>query len=70
LTVEQKGTFPNVCPDFVVELRSASDNLAPLQAKMREYLENGAALGWLIDPQSRQLEIYRVGQTVEILKTR
>jgi Uma2 family endonuclease len=68
LTTEQKGTFPNICPDFVVELRSGSDNLAPLQEKMREYLENGAVLGWLIDPKNRQVEIYRIGQEVEILK--
>ncbi len=68
LTSEQKGTFPNICPDFVVELRSASDNLAPLQAKMREYLENGAVLGWLIDPKNCQVEIYRAGQAVEILE--
>lgn len=68
LTTEQKGTFPNICPDFVVELRSASDNLAPLQAKMREYLENGAMLGWLIDPKNRRVEIYRFGQEVEVLE--
>jgi Uma2 family endonuclease len=68
LTAEQKGTFPNICPDFVVELRSASDNLAPLQEKMREYLENGAVLGWLIDPKNRRVEIYRVGQAMEILE--
>jgi Uma2 family endonuclease len=68
LTTEQKGTFPNICPDFIVEIRSASDNLAPLQEKMREYLENGAVLGWLIDPKNRQVEIYRIDQEVEILK--
>jgi Uma2 family endonuclease len=68
LTVEEKGTFPQICPDFVVELRSASDNLAPLQEKMREYLANGAVLGWLIDPKNRQVEIYRVGQEVEVLE--
>jgi Uma2 family endonuclease len=50
-----------------VELRSDSDNLAPLQAKLQEYIENGAVLGWLIDPQNRQVEIYRVGQAPEIL---
>jgi Uma2 family endonuclease len=68
LATEKKGTFPNICPDFVVEIRSGSDNLAPLQEKMREYLENGAVLGWLIDPKNRQVEIYRDGQAVEILK--
>ena len=49
------------CPDFVVEIRSTSDNLAPLQAKMRLYLENGALLGWLIDPPNRQVYVYRTG---------
>jgi Uma2 family endonuclease len=67
LTDEQKGTFPQICPDFVVELRSASDNLLPLQEKMREYLANGAVLGWLINPKNRQVEIYRVNEDVEVL---
>lgn len=51
-----------ICPDFVIEIRSGTDNLAPLQAKMRLYLENGAALGWLIDPRNRRVYIYRAGQ--------
>ncbi len=67
LTDEQKGTFPNICPDFVVELRSGSDDLKSLQAKMQEYMENGAKLGWLIDPQNKIVEVYRVGLEVEIL---
>ncbi|MDJ1174042.1 Uma2 family endonuclease [Roseofilum capinflatum] len=67
LTDEQKGTFPNICPDFVVELRSESDTLKSLQEKMQEYMENGAKLGWLIDPQNRAVEVYRVGLDVEIL---
>jgi Uma2 family endonuclease len=67
LTDEQKGTFPNICPDFVVELRSGSDALKPLQEKMQEYMENGAKLGWLIDPQNKIVEVYRVGLEVEIL---
>ena len=50
------------CPDLVVEIRSTSDNLAPLQAKMRLYLENGALLGWLIDPANRRVYVYRAGQ--------
>ena len=68
LTPEQKGTFANICPDFVVELRSASDSLSSLQAKMQEYMDNGTRLGWLIDPRNRQVEIYRQGQDVEILE--
>jgi Uma2 family endonuclease len=68
LTLEQKGTFANICPDFVVELRSSSDSLKSLQAKMKEYIDNGALLGWLIDPQQRQVEIYRPGLAVEVLE--
>lgn len=67
LTPEQKGTFANICPDFVVELRSASDTLSSQQEKMREYMDNGAVLGWLIDPQNRTVEIYRAGLAVEVL---
>ncbi len=67
LTPEQKGTFANICPDFVVELRSASDTLSSQQEKMREYMDNGAVLGWLIDPQNRTVEIYRAGLEVEVL---
>ena len=68
LTPEQKGTFANICPDFVVELRSSSDSLKSLQAKMREYIDNGARLGWLIDPQQRRVEIYRPGLAVSVLE--
>ena len=68
LTPAQKGTFANICPDFVVELRSSSDRLQPLQDKMAEYLENGTQLGWLIDPQQRRVEIYRSGLPVEVLE--
>lgn len=68
LTSEQKGTFANICPDFVVELRSSSDSLKSVQAKMREYIDNGALLGWLIDPQQRRVEIYRPGLDVEVLE--
>jgi len=68
LTSEEKNTFPNICPDFVVELRSNSDALKPLQEKMKEYLDNGAKLGWLINPQQRQVEIYRQGKEKEVLE--
>jgi Uma2 family endonuclease len=67
LTPEQQA-FPLLAPDFVVELRSNSDDLQRLRAKMQEYLENGVRLGWLINPQDRQVEIYRPGQAVEILE--
>jgi len=52
LTSEQQDSFPPLCPDFVVELRSKSDSLKSLQDKMQEYLENGLLLGWLIDIQN------------------
>ena len=51
-----------LCPDFVVEIRSGTDNLAPLRAKMRLYMQNGALLGWLIDPRNHRVYIYRAGQ--------
>ncbi|MGC9528426.1 MAG: Uma2 family endonuclease [Limnospira sp.] len=68
LTPEQKGTFANICPDFVVELRSDSDTLKSLREKMREYMDNGAKLGWLLDPKHRKVEIYRPESPVEILE--
>jgi Uma2 family endonuclease len=68
LTDVQQQTFANVCPDFVVELRSKSDRLKPLREKMQEYMENGARLGWLINPKQRQVEVYRAGKAVEILE--
>jgi Uma2 family endonuclease len=59
LAKEEQEEFPPLCPDFVVELRSRSDNLATLQAKMQEYMANGAQLGWLIDPQEKKIYVYR-----------
>jgi Uma2 family endonuclease len=67
LTPEQKKKFLPLCPDFVVELRSPSDRLPRAQAKMREWIDNGAKLGWLIDPEARTVYIYRPGQTTERL---
>ncbi|AUB37142.1 Endonuclease, Uma2 family [Nostoc flagelliforme CCNUN1] len=55
---------------MAVELRSASDSLKTVQQKMQEYIDNGVRLGWLIDPQNQQVEIYRPGQDVEILRRR
>ncbi len=66
LTDEQKSSFAPICPDFVIELRSASDSLSSLQAKMQEYLDNGITLGWLIDRKNRRVYIYRPHQEVEI----
>ena len=66
LTSQQRKGFVTLCPDFVIELRSESDSLPKLQAKMREYIDNGARLGWLIDPQNRRVEIYRPETDVEV----
>lgn len=59
--------FLPLCPDFAIELRSTSDTLAAVQANMREYLENSLQLGWLINPQDQQVEVYRLNQPVEVL---
>ena len=69
LSPEQKQKFAPICPDFVVELRSASDNLKPLQEKMQEYMrEPGVQLGWLIDRKNRIVYIYRPGLPEECLE--
>ena len=67
LSIEQKRRFLPLCPDFVVELRSVTDPLADLQAKMEEYRDNGARLGWLIDPEEHGVHVYRPGRAVETL---
>lgn len=61
--------FLPLAPDFVVELRSASDSLAKMQAKMAEYRDNGVCLGWLIDQKNQRVEIYRLGEDVEVLQS-
>jgi Uma2 family endonuclease len=66
LTQEQREKFAPLCPDFVVELRSRTDRLADLQEKMQEYLDNGARLGWLLDPIDTRVYVYRPGQSVEM----
>jgi Uma2 family endonuclease len=68
LTLEQQEKFPPLCPDFVIELRSRTDSLNQLQEKMQEYLDSGLQLGWLINPQAQQVEIYRPNQAVEIVQ--
>jgi Uma2 family endonuclease len=68
LRAEEREEFPPLCPDFVVELRSRSDDLATLQAKMQEYMANGAQLGWLIDPQAKNVYVYRPGADVVCLE--
>jgi len=67
LTKQQKGSFAPICPDFVVEIRSPSDNLTQLYLKMFEYLENGTALGWLIDPLRRKVYVYMPNKETVVL---
>lgn len=67
LTPAQQKKFPPIAPDFVIELRSETDDLETLRSKLHEYLDNGVQLGWLINPQDKQAEIYRQNQPVETL---
>lgn len=67
LSAQQKTKFAPICPDFVVELRSPSDNLKMLQDKMQEYINNGVSLGWLIDRTTRQVYIYTPDSEVKSL---
>jgi Uma2 family endonuclease len=67
LTPEQRKKFPPIAPDFIIELRSASDNLATLREKMSEYLDAGVQLAWLINPQQQQVEVYQQQQQVKLI---
>jgi Uma2 family endonuclease len=69
LTSDQRRKFLPICPDFVVELVSESDDLKAIENKMQEYLDNGLGLGWLIIPKIRQVQIYRSQQAIEILES-
>ena len=64
----EKRRFAAICPDFVIELRSNTDALTTLTAKMREYIDNGVRLGWLIDPLQSRVHVYRPGSPVEELE--
>ncbi len=64
---EEKAKFLPLTPDFALELMSPSDELKNTQAKMKEYLDNGVKLGWLINPQQQQVEIYRLDLPVEVV---
>jgi Uma2 family endonuclease len=66
LTEDQRKGFARVCPEFVIEVRSATDRLFELQEKMAMWIANGADLAWLVDPQRRVVEIYRAGEAVEV----
>ena len=68
LTLEEKEKFPPIAPDFVLELMSPTDSLRVTPEKMAEYMENNVKLGWLINRKNRQVEIYRQGQDVEVLR--
>jgi Uma2 family endonuclease len=66
LTPEQRRKFPPIAPDFVIELRSPTDDLELLRSKMHEYMDAGVRLGWMLNPQEQQVEIYRQGQPKEV----
>ena len=68
LSPAEQDAFPALCPDFIIELRSKSDSLKELQQKMNEYQDCGCSLGWLINPQNRQVEVYQLDQTVAVLE--
>ncbi|MCC5608493.1 Uma2 family endonuclease [Nostoc sp. CHAB 5834] len=68
LTKEQREKYLPLCPDFTIEIMSPSDTLKKVQEKMHEYMSNGCRLGWLINRKKQEVEIYRPGQDVEILK--
>ncbi|MEO6590216.1 MAG: Uma2 family endonuclease [Pyrinomonadaceae bacterium] len=65
---EREEGFAKIVPDFVIELRSKSDNLKKLKDKMLEYIENGVRLSWLIDPAEKRIYIYRINGEIEILE--
>jgi Uma2 family endonuclease len=64
LSLTEQTKFPPIAPDFVIELRSETDELVPLRIKMQEYIDNGVQLGWLLNPQDQQVEIYAPNQPV------
>jgi Uma2 family endonuclease len=66
LSDRDQERFAPICPDFVIELRSPSDNLSELQAKMLQWIANGAQLAWLIDPIEQEVSIYRPGESPEV----
>lgn len=69
LPEDQQETFGHVCPDFVIEIRSKSDELRYLQDKMKEFIANGTKLGWLIDRFDNKIHIYRADQSVFVHET-
>jgi len=67
LSAHDLERFPHVCPEFVIELLSPSDSLPDAKDKMAEWIDNGAVLGWLIDPKRRQVHIYEAGKEPVVL---
>lgn len=68
LLQEKRKKFAQIAPDFVIELRSETDRVKDLQKKMREYIENGVSLGWLIDPQTKRVYVYRPNIETKVLE--
>jgi Uma2 family endonuclease len=66
LSEYDKERFSPICPEFIIELRSPSDNLAELQAKMKQWIANGTQLAWLIDPIEQEVSIFRPGESLEV----
>ena len=66
-SIAEQEKFLPLCPDFVIEIKSPTDSVADLKNKLQEYVENGARLGWLLNPEVRQLLIYRPGRAVEVV---
>lgn len=67
LSESELHSLSPICPDFVIELRSATDSLKKLQAKMLEWIDNGCQLAWLIDPTTHKAYIYRANGSIEII---
>jgi Uma2 family endonuclease len=66
LSSDEQKRFGRIVPEFVIELRSASDNLVELQTKMEQWIANGTEVAWLIDPSRKTVEIYRPEEVPEI----
>jgi Uma2 family endonuclease len=67
LTDAEQSRYAPICPEFIIELRSPSDSLVGLKEKMEQWIANGVQLGWLIDPETKTVSIYRPGEQPEIL---
>jgi Uma2 family endonuclease len=65
LSDNEKNQFAHICPDFVIELKSNSDNLKSLTAKMHKWIKNGCSLGWLINPENKTVFIFRGNGTID-----